>query len=385
MADVDKENPLLECATWHFLLQQPHTPPAERKEVTEKLRKFIKDNDMAPFYLKLSESFDWPVDAALLAKMEKANAEAIKKADEKIEDVKENSGETEVRDAILEKAHYYAKIANKEKALEVFEDALEKSVGSNSKLEVSFEILLQAFFWLDYKLMKSEIERAKALVAAGGDWERRNRLKVYEATYFMVTRDLEAAANLFIDAVATFAASELYSFDQFVFYAVLTAMISLDRVQLREKVVESPEILSAIENTPHLNSFLQSVFKCQYEDFFGSLSGIMHLVQRDRYLASHASHYLRSIRVVTYSQFLESYQSVQMSTMAEKFGVSEEFIDGDLSPFIASGRLNAKIDKVGGVIETNRPDAKNKQYSSVLEQGDLLLNHIQKLSRMVMH
>ena len=54
----------------------------------------------------------------------------------------------------------------------------------------------------------------------------------------------------------------------------------------------------------------------------------MHLVQRDRYLASHASHYLRSIRVVTYSQFLESYQSVQMSTMAEKFGVSEEFIDG---------------------------------------------------------
>lgn len=56
--------------------------------------------------------------------------------------------------------------------------------------------------------------------------------------------------------------------------------------------------------------------------------GVMHLVQRDRYLASHASHYLRSIRVVTYSQFLESYQSVQMSTMAEKFGVSEEFIDG---------------------------------------------------------
>ena len=68
---------------------------------------------MAPLYLKLSESHDWPVDAPLLAKMEKSNAEAIKKVDEKIADAKENQGETEVRDAILEKALYYAKIANK--------------------------------------------------------------------------------------------------------------------------------------------------------------------------------------------------------------------------------------------------------------------------------
>ncbi|CAI7866116.1 unnamed protein product [Closterium sp. NIES-54] len=55
----------------------------------------------------------------------------------------------------------------------------------------------------------------------------------------------------------------------------------------------------------------------------------------------------------------------------------------ELSLFIASGRLNCKIDKVAGVLETNRPDARNAQYQSVLKQGDLLLNRIQKLSRVI--
>jgi 26S proteasome regulatory subunit N7 len=55
----------------------------------------------------------------------------------------------------------------------------------------------------------------------------------------------------------------------------------------------------------------------------------------------------------------------------------------DLSRFIASGRVPCKIDKVKGVIESNRPDAKNAQYQDVIRKGDLLLNRIQKLARVI--
>ena len=34
----------------------------------------------------------------------------------------------------------------------------------------------------------------------------------------------------------------------------------------------------------------------------------------------------------------------------------------ELSQFIASGNLHCKIDKVGGVVITTRPDSKNFQY-----------------------
>ena len=54
--------------------------------------------------------------------------------------------------------------------------------------------------------MKQQIDKAKKLCEEGGDWERKNRLKVYEALFFMVTRDFKKAGELFLDSTATFGA-----------------------------------------------------------------------------------------------------------------------------------------------------------------------------------
>ena len=55
----------------------------------------------------------------------------------------------------------------------------------------------------------------------------------------------------------------------------------------------------------------------------------------------------------------------------------------ELSRFIASGRLHCTIDKVNGIVETNRPALKNAQYETVIRQGDLLLNSVQRLSKVL--
>lgn len=39
--------------------------------------------------------------------------------------------------------------------------------------------------------------------------------------------------------------------------------------------------------------------------------------------------------------------------------------------------------QVGGVVETSRPDKKNAQYQEVIKEGDLLLNRLSKLARIV--
>ena len=106
-------------------------------------------------------------------------------------------------------------------------------------------------------------------------------------------------------------------------------------------------------------------------------------LQADRYLQPHLSYWMRELHILAYKQFLDSYQSVTLQAMADAFGVSTEFIDYHASRFIASGRLSAKIDKYGGVVVTNRPDLKNAQYRDMIQKGDLLLNRIQKLARVV--
>ena len=48
-----------------------------------------------------------------------------------------------------------------------------------------------------------------------------------------------------------------------------------------------------------------------------------------------------------------------------------------------AGRLPAKVDKVAGVVETARPDAKTALYQQAIKQGDALLNRVQRLSKVV--
>ncbi len=105
--------------------------------------------------------------------------------------------------------------------------------------------------------------------------------------------------------------------------------------------------------------------------------------QSNRFLTTVSTYLIREYRVLAYSQFLEAYKSVMLSSMAASFGITVELLDGELSRFIAAGRLNAKIDKVGDIVETRRPDAKNTQYHEIIKKGDLLLNQIQKLVRAV--
>ena len=55
----------------------------------------------------------------------------------------------------------------------------------------------------------------------------------------------------------------------------------------------------------------------------------------------------------------------------------------ELSRFIANGRLYCSIDKVHGVVETTRPSLKNAQYETVVRQGGVLLNSVQRLSKVL--
>lgn len=104
-------------------------------------------------------------------------------------------------------------------------------------------------------------------------------------------------------------------------------MVSLDRVNLKEKVIDSPEVLSVIHKIGNLDTFLKSFYDGEYQMFFESLLSILNKFKHDYFLHPHERAYCREMRIKAYSQFLESYRSVQLKSMAERFGVSEAFID----------------------------------------------------------
>jgi len=341
----------------------------------------VKEKSMLPYYENfLCPALLGPVDGGLIKEMKAKNDEDLAKIEEKIKDAQENLGDIEIRDALLAKAEFYSRIGDKEAALQGYQTAFEKTVGIGAKMDNILAVIRIAFFFDDKELAKKSIDRAKAELGKGGDWERRNKLKVYEGFFLMISRDWKGAATLFLNVMPTFTATELVEFKDFIFYSVILTMVALDRPTLREKLISSPEVLSAIKETPHLQEFLESYFYCRYKNMMQHFVAVIDLVRCDRYLNRHCRHFMRIMRLNAYRQFLASYRSVKLEAMATEFGVSASFIDAELSSFISSGKLTCKIDKVGGVVESNEKDNRSQVYVEIIKQGDNLLNRMQKLS-----
>jgi 26S proteasome regulatory subunit N7 len=72
------------------------------------------------------------------------------------------------------------RIGDKEAALTAFRVAGEKTVSLSQRLDISFTLIRLGFFFDDNELTAKSIEKARYQLEEGGDWDRKNRLKVIE-------------------------------------------------------------------------------------------------------------------------------------------------------------------------------------------------------------
>ncbi|KAF2670454.1 26S proteasome regulatory subunit RPN7 [Microthyrium microscopicum] len=389
----------------------------------------------------LTVSLPW--DEALYEKLVKANEaelEAIKKEEE---EAVEKAGDTEVQSAKGKRAEFWTRVGHKDKGIAEYETLFEKTSILGTKIDIVLAIIRTGLFFGDKLLVKKTIDRASALVESGGDWDRRNRLKAYQGLHLLTVRSYSLAAPLLLDSLSTFTSYELCNYSSLVVYAVLAGSVSLKRVDFKTKVVDAPEIkailgdssdkLAALSGalsagpsagdedmpdagtttsaTPRpaavnlttlgqstaeeqdaesaidfssLADLVGSLYTGTYTKFFDSLGTVeTNFLSQDRYLYEHRHWFIREMRLRGYQQLLQSYRVVGLRSMAKDFGVTIDFLDKDLSNFIATDRVPCTIDRVNEVIETNRPGDKNRQYADVVKQGDQLITKLQKYGQSV--
>ena len=268
-------------------------------------------------------------------------------------------------------------------AIEKFKETISKTQSFNTKVDALFEICHIGLLEKDLDILKEYLQKIKDLLKEGGDWEKKNRLKVYEGLYLIFIRNFKKAGKNFLEALMTFTSYELFDFKTFVFYTTVINIISVDRKTLKEKIIDNSDVLSCINDIPHLQKFLNTFYDGQYAEFFKELYYIIQVIKKDFYLSKHYNYYINEIRVKVYSQFLQSYKTVTMENMATVFGVSINFIDRELSNFISQGRINAKIDKVSGIIECNHNEQNIDLYQATIRDSDILISKIHKLSKLL--
>ncbi|KAI9818782.1 MAG: hypothetical protein M1827_007602 [Pycnora praestabilis] len=474
--------PDLSLAQNIFHLSNPSSTKATQESSLKTLQNAISEHQMAPLYrslahpvegilnssgegssVKLSNTYglkkssaaqaliaskkaafrvDIPWDEALFEQLQKDNEQELESFQREEDEAAEKAGETEVQAARGKRAEFWARVGDKDKAIECYEAVFEKTGILGTKIDLVLAIIRVGIFFTDKLLVKKTIDRAKALIESGGDWDRRNRLKAYQGLYLLTVRSYNLAAPLLLDSLSTFTSYELCSYSSLVVYSVLAGAVSLKRVDFKTKVVDAPEIkailgdgeekLSALSGatsggpsagdeemkdvssatpTPApaivnlttlgqsstgqaeveapidfspLANLVTSLYVGDYRSFFGALAAVEeNFLGQDKYLYEHRGWFVREMRLRGYQQLLQSYRVVGLGSMANDFGVSIDFLDRDLAKFIAAERIPCTIDRVNGIIETNRPDDKNKQYTDVVKQGDALITKLQKYGQAV--
>ena len=319
---------------------------------------------------------------ALEAHQKRMMAQLTTRIDKAVEEM----GDMEVLSAKLTLARYTAKCRSKLEALTAYDMVLESpKLSLGKKLDCHLEKARVASFWGDTQSVVDILANASKILetSKGGDWDRRNRLKAYRALSLLQIRELKEASALLVDGIATFASPELCEYAEFVTYAVVMAVLYLPRVDLKKTIIDGSDVLTVAKDIPLVVQLANTLYDCDYKSFLHTLVDLQPHLIANRYLQPHAGFILRELHILAYRQFLDSYQSVTIESMSDSFGVSPSFLDLQLSRFIAAGRLTAKIDHVGGIVETMKTDWKNARYREMIVKGDLLLNRIQKLGRVV--
>lgn len=380
-----KPVPNMALADELFTLSTPKLA-AEHSQAKVRLLEGIKRDSMAPLYLWLHSHPIYeqvvPWDDALYTEIAARSDEERDAVDKKLAEAEELNGEHDVLTALRERAELLAKIGDRDKALEAYQTAIERTATTGTKIDLTHGIVRLALFFSDWPLVKKNVAQAKTLVEEGGDWDRRNRFKVYNGIMQLYQREFAQASELLLDSMSTFSSTELLPYESLIKYAVIAGSISLSRVDMKNRIIDSPEVIAVLPSNKKLASietFVNGLNLCDYAGFFKSLAQVEqdHLIT-SRILSPHCHYYVREMRRRAYAQILESYRALGLKSMADAFDVTTDFLDADLSRFIAEKKLNCVIDRVNGIIETNRPDDKNKQYQDLIKQGDMLLNKLQK-------
>lgn len=373
-------DPLLVLLRHRFAFTSDHATPEERAQAHQAIQTAIVDFNMSPYAALISEAVPLDISQGKLNAMNAANAEKLKQLEETIADAEKNLSETEVREALLAKCNHFARIGDITNAVAALDATYAKTLAVGPKLDLCFMKVRLGLAVGDNDICQKGIDEAKRK-SKDGDWERRNRLRIYEGLHSVLTRSFALAANLMLDGLSTFAATELLTMDEFVLIASLVSLVALPRAELKQNIIDCPQVLAA--DVADARTLITNLHQCKYDKVLCNLYVVCQLMRKSVFLAPHVNYFFREVRIRAFNQFLDSYRSVTLQSMSASFKVTPQILDQMLFTFISSGRLACKIDRVSGNVVTTRGDRINSEYHNIVRIGDLLLHKMQKLSRVI--
>jgi hypothetical protein len=190
-----------------------------------------------------------------LQQMKEKNDVVLQKLVGDIQVATESAGDMEVLDAHVAVAQFKAKAYSKEHAIAAYEAILAlPKISSGKKIDILMSAARVSSFFNDVVLTDEYLHRATIMAesGSGSDWDRRNRLKIYQSIQYLLHRNIADASTLLLQCISTFNAIEYCTYTEFITYTILSNLLHLPRPELKKKIMDGSEIITISSEIPEV-------------------------------------------------------------------------------------------------------------------------------------
>ncbi|UZJ52238.1 hypothetical protein CBS101457_001558 [Exobasidium rhododendri] len=205
--------------------------------------------------------------------------------------------------------------------------------------------------------------------------EIRSRLNVAQGIAYlgMSKYNLAKSAFLDVDLSSSDAFSNMASRIDIAMYIVLCSLAVLDRKEVKEVVLNRPNIGAILDSDSQARALLDWFLACEYQKTLALLGKMASRSMLDMHLSSHYPTLVDQITRRALRQFLQPFDSLRIDRLASSMGWSgkqgqERAID-QLIALIQNNEIDGKIDVIDKVYYANKIDFRQSLFDEALSMG----------------
>ncbi|KAF8665046.1 hypothetical protein AX16_000658 [Volvariella volvacea WC 439] len=149
-------------------------------------------------------------------------------------------------------------------------------------------------------------------------------------------------------------------------YAVLCAMATYTRSQLKAQILENDAFGVYLEHEPYVRDLISSYMACNFKAVLELLTKYSTRHFLDLHLASHVSdltHMIQNWAVILYFQ---PFSSIKLHRMATAFGWTVEEVERNVVNLIQSGKIKGRVDSQNKILQATQTDSRAELFARAL-------------------
>eukprot|EP00227_Mantoniella_beaufortii_P016540 CAMPEP_0197578268 /NCGR_PEP_ID=MMETSP1326-20131121/2559_1 /TAXON_ID=1155430 /ORGANISM="Genus nov. species nov., Strain RCC2288" /LENGTH=421 /DNA_ID=CAMNT_0043141437 /DNA_START=178 /DNA_END=1439 /DNA_ORIENTATION=- len=163
--------------------------------------------------------------------------------------------------------------------------------------------------------------------------------------------------------------SEVISPQDVATYGGLCALASLDRKELKERVLDNITFRAALEVVPEVRELINDFYASRYPSCLACLEKMKPALALDIHLHDHVESLYEQIRHRALIQYTTPYTVVDLAAMAHAFRTDTPALEKELAALIMDEKIAARIDSQSKILYARHANQRNATYARALATG----------------